>query len=211
MTIIYTMLTCESHSKKLHCSEHTMLLNTSSPPVTLGHPLLFPPYLLRFTQLLLTEKATYCHQLSPVTGLPLQQQESQALHLTPHNCLAPAPISDTPFLLGRILRGTSLPTRRIPMPFSLESYKAFKDLCKGKSCSHTPAHSRGLSIQSIYLKHPTVTLRLSCFSSLLRRLVHKQTKHKAHKASVHAINTMHTQILRWFLLQQFQVFKCKGY
>lgn len=145
-----------------HAAEYVL------PSCDFGPPSPFPPYLLRFTQLLLTEKATYCHQLSPVTGLPLQQQESQALCLTHHNCLAPAPISDIPFLLD-----TSLPTRRIPMPFSLESYKAFKDLCKGKSCSHTPAHSRGLSIQSIYLKHPTVTLRLSCFSRVLRQLVHK--------------------------------------
>lgn len=74
LTVIYTMLTFQSHSKKLQRSEHTMMLKTPSPSVTLGHPLLSTC----FTQLLLTAQSC-CHQHSPGTGLPLQQQDLWAL------------------------------------------------------------------------------------------------------------------------------------
>lgn len=57
------------------------------PLCDFGPPSPFPPYLLCFTQLLLTAQSC-CHQLSPATGLRPQQQELQELCLTPHNCLA---------------------------------------------------------------------------------------------------------------------------
>lgn len=146
-----------------HAAEYALPLCDFGPPSP------FPPYLLRFTQLLLTAQSC-CRQLSPATGLPLQQQELQELCLTPHNCLA---------LISEVCSAKywvipACPQEGFQCHFPWGPTRPLRIFVKEKkSCSHTSACSRALSIQSIYLKHPAVTLRLSCFSSLLRQLLHK--------------------------------------
>lgn len=162
------MLTFRRHSKKLQCSERTMLL------LWLCATLSFVPCPSCFTELLLTIQ-NCCHQLNTTALLQF-------------------PFQTPPFCSMQHWMVPACPREGFYLtPFSLQSYKAFKDLCKGRWLAVALRTFQGTKHAEHLLTTPTVTLRLPCFMSLLKWLVHKQTKQEAHKAAVRAINTTHTQ------------------
>lgn len=166
---------------------------THRPCFGLGAALSLFPHLPHFTQLLLTA----------------QNQHWEPFHTPP--CLAAAPISDGTFLLGRSPGATSLPTVRTPMSFSLESYKTFMELCKGKRVAVTHTFQATEHTENL-LKKPNCNIKKHWLQQSFK-VINSWTDKTWNPQSFCSCGNYDTQtyIKRWFLLLQFQVFKCKGF